>query len=445
MLYKAEIDRAVLFALMEKVWGLIAVPVNFLLIAKYFSPELQGYYYTFASLISFQFLIELGLGNVIMQFAGHEWSGLSLNEKGHIHGDSAKLSRLQSLAQFAFRWYGVASLLLMAGLMAGGYLFFSNSRAGNINWMFPWLALSVLNAAVFCLVPLFSLIEGCNQVKQLYAYRLFQGVCSSCAVWIAIFFGAGLWTSAIATLTALSCSVVFLIFRYAPFFKTLLFSPPDSQRVDWKTEIWPLQWRVTITWLIGSFSTNLFVPVLFYYHGAVIAGQTGMTLSLIGVLSAIASAWIYPRVPFFCILISQRKYVELDQLFWRITKIVAVVTVIAAVAILIMLYGLDIMNHPLSARFLPLLPSMLFLATVVLINISTPMASYLRAHKREPLLFISVISGLLLGLSVLVVGKYYSATGIGICYLLVNLILFPFVVLVWQRCRKEWHSDKQVN
>lgn len=441
LLRRAEVDRAVFFSLLGKIWNFVAVPVNFWLIAKKFSPELQGYYYTFASLIAFQFLIELGLGRVIMQFASHEWPGLFFDEKGQIQGDPNKLSRLQSLAQIAFKWYGFASLLLMVGLMIGGYLFFSKSPAGDIDWMLPWISLSILNAGVFFMVPLWSLIEGCNQVGRLYKYRFVQGICSGLAIWLAILLGAGLWTSAIATMTTLICAIVFIVSKYRVFFRTLLFSIPVGHRINWNTEIWPLQWRVTITWLVGPFSYALFVPVLFRYHGSVVAGQAGMSLNLIGALFAVASSWIYPKMPLFGMLISEKKYKELDRLFWRITKIVAGVTIVGAFAIFIILFALNIINHSLASRFLPLSPFLLFLIPNVLIILSLPMASYLRAHKKEPFAFLSVVEGVLIGSLTLLAGKAYGVAGIGASYLSVNIVTVSLTMLIWYRCRNEWHAD----
>lgn len=435
---RMEVDRAVFFSLLTRSWNLIAGPVTILLIAKHFSPELQGYYYTFASLLYFQFLMELGLGSVIVRFASHEWAGLALDEKGRIIGDYNKLSRLQSLAQFASKWYGVVSFLLTIALLVGGYLFFSRTPTPNIKWMLPWFSLSILTGAIFFLTPALALIEGCNQVAKLYKYRFLQGLCSSFSVWLAIFLGAELWIAAIAALATLICTMIFLMFGYGLFMRILLFTPPSGDKIGWSTEILPLQWRATIIFAVGPLSSALFVPVLFHYHGSVIAGQMGMTLSLLGALSAIASSWIYPKVPLFGMLIAQRRYVQLDQLFWRITKIVAFVTLSGAVAIFIILYVLNSMNHPLSKRFLPLLPSVLFLLSQAFVTMSLPMSSYLRAHKKEPLLVLVVSYGVLLGVSTLIIGKYYSAIGIGVGYLLGNMVFVPLIAVIWRRFRMEW-------
>ena len=72
----AEIDRAVFVGLLNRMWSLIAGPISLVLIGFYFSPQVQGYYYTFATLLALQVFVELGIGAVIQQFASHEWAKL---------------------------------------------------------------------------------------------------------------------------------------------------------------------------------------------------------------------------------------------------------------------------------------------------------------------------------------------------------------------------------
>src|SRR5262245_41412245 len=91
------IDRAAVFSVLTNTASLVLGPVTALLVATHFAPELQGFYYTFGSLTALQFLIELGLGQAIIQFASHEWAKLRIDGNGRITGDPHSLSRLISL------------------------------------------------------------------------------------------------------------------------------------------------------------------------------------------------------------------------------------------------------------------------------------------------------------------------------------------------------------
>ncbi len=439
LLRKAGVDHAVIFAILARIWGGAAGPVTALLIVTNFTPALQGYYYTFGSLLALQIFVELGLGTVIIQFASHEWSKLGLDEKRRIVGDISSLSRLVSLAQVASKWYLVASIMATLGLGIGGHIFFSQSSNTTIEWKMPWYILCLLTGINLSLVPIWSLLEGCNQVSKVYFYRFFQGLCTSVSIWLAILLGANLWTPSISSLVGLIYAGTFIRRNYWKFLRTLLFTRPTGPRIAWRLEILPMQWRIALSWISGYFAFSLFTPVLFQYQGPEVAGQMGMTWSLVVAIGAISSSFLFPKVPRFGILIAQQKYKELDRIFWRVTKIIAGITSLLAITIWFLVYILYKLDHPFATRILPPLPTGVFLLAQVIQTISFPISSYLRAHKKEPLLFLSVIFACLSALSALILGRYFSSIGIATGYLLANIIIFPFIVLVWYRCKTQWH------
>lgn len=438
---KFGVDRTVLVGILTRLWSISAGLVTLLFIAYKFSPQLQGYYYTFLSIIAFQFLMELGIGNIIIQFASHEWSRLSFDKAGKIIGEREALSRLQSLAQIFFRWYCVTSIVLALGLGICGFFIFSKNQDTNINWILPWFSLCICNGARFCLIPIWSLMEGCNQVLKLYSYRFIQGIFLSVSLWVAILSGTKLWAVVISNAAILICAGVFILYKCKPFLKTLLLSVPVGPRINWRKEILPLQWRITMSWLIGPISFNLFVPVLFRYHGSVIAGQMGMTLYLISVVATMPSSWLNPRVPQFGMLIARKRYKDLDKLFRRTAEFFIAIAMAVAIIVWLTLYILNAVKYPLATRFLPLLPAGIFILAQFLSAITVPFATYLRVHKKEPLLFVSVASGISIGLSTLILGKHYLAIGMAIGFLSNTLIIVPIVFIIWYRCRIEWHKD----
>ena len=76
------IDRGVFYALLARGWRAIGGLISILLIAKFLTPQTQGYSYTFQSLIALQVFTELGLLVVVVNFTSHEWAKLQLNEAG---------------------------------------------------------------------------------------------------------------------------------------------------------------------------------------------------------------------------------------------------------------------------------------------------------------------------------------------------------------------------
>jgi O-antigen/teichoic acid export membrane protein len=294
------------------------------------------------------------------------------------------------------------------------------------------------------MVPIWSLLEGCNQVASLYSFRFFQGLLVSAAVWIAILGDAQLWTASISGIATLFCSMFFLKHRYWIFFKTLLLSKPDGPRISWRTDMFPMHWRIALTWMSGYLYFSLFTPVLFKYQGPVVAGQMGMTWAIVGLVGTISISWLSPRVPQFGMLIAQKRYSDLDQLFWKITRIVTLVTFLIAVSIWGGVCLLNVIDNPTAANFasrlLPPIPTGFFLLGQLLLVMSAPFSIYLRAHKKEPIMVVSVTAAIFIALATLILGKYFSATGVSIGYFLVHVIAVPFVFLIWFRCRAKWHS-----
>ncbi len=438
---KIGVDRAVFFGILAKIWGIFGGSITTLVIANKFTPDIQGYYYTFASILGLQGFADLGIASAISPFASHEWSRLAFNKVGQIVGDKNSLSRLVSLGQLSLRWFRVVSIFGVILLIVGGYFFFSTSSTTIINWKMPWILLSLLTGINFCLVPLWALLEGCNQVNKVYYYRLFQGLFSSVSIWVAILLGAKLFTTVISTLIVIVWSLYFFCKEYKIFFKTIYCSKPSGLRIDWLTEILPLQWRFALSGIAGYLSFSLFTPILFRYHGAIVAGQMGMTWVLVYIMAMLSICWLSPKAPHFGILIAQKKFQELDHLFWRLTKIIFTITLLAILFAWGAVYFLNKINHPLAKRMLPPLPTGLFLIAQLFLVFSMPFSTYLRAHKREPIFYLSISMALLITLSNLILGKYYSAAGMAIGYLILNMLSVFFIVLIWKRCRVRWHND----
>lgn len=435
-----EMDRTVSYAILTRAWAFFAGPISAILIASRFSEDIQGYYYTFGSILALQSFAELGMGVAITQFASHEWAHLRLCANGEIEGDPAAMSRLSSLARLSVKWYVFMGIGVAVALAIVGTIFFSRGPSHGVHWVLPWLALCALTGVTLFLACIWSLLEGCNQVTNVYLYRLLQSVIGSIVIWSAVLMNGELWASPLMMLAGILYAVFFLRKRYSTFLRALLHLPEGGPRVSWKDDILPFQWRIALSWICGYFIFSLFTPVLFHYHGPALAGQMGMTWSVVSVLSSVGAAWVSPRVPQFGMLISQRRFAELDRLFWRLTMIVSAVAAAGALAIFGLVLVLNHYHLKLASRLLPPLPTALLLCGTVLYTASGAIPAYLRAHKREPLVPISVLLGLLVGSGTWYLGKNYGAVGVAAGNLGSYVIVVPLMVMVWQRCRTEWHA-----
>lgn len=202
-----------------------------------------------------------------------------------------------------------------------------------------------------------------------------------------------------------------------------------------------MQWRFAITIVSGYFIYQLFTPVLFHYHGAIVAGRMGMTLAVVNTLSGISLAWVNARVPTFGALIARKDWKSLDSLFARaLRQSLGVISAGACVGLGIVWV---LQQFPsIGTRFLPASQVALLLAATVLNHVVNAFALYLRAHKREPLVWIAVGAAILVGLSTWLLGKYFSSLGVAAGNLGVYLFYsLPMVTWLWRKLRREWHRD----
>jgi O-antigen/teichoic acid export membrane protein len=437
-----EVDRAVMFAVLSKVWSLFAAPITLLLISFYLKPEVQGIYYTFLSLIALQSFIELGFCIVITQFASHEWASLKLDSTGFISGDEHARMRLISLGRLVFKWYAGMSLIFILLVGTGGYLFLSQSPDPDIPWKGPWFALVLVAGLQVWALPFLSLLEGCGQVHTIYRFRFIQGAIATLAIWLAMSWGLGLWMAVVGLAIVLVSSLYLLLVFYRNFFKPFYACKPKDG-IHWREEIWPMQWRLALGGSMSYFMVSIYTPILFYYHGSIIAGQMGMTWQLTSALGSIAMAWVATKVPRFGVLAAQNNYRELDRFFFRTSGISMGVISVGGIVLWLLVYGLNYLDHPLSQRMLPPLPLGLFIAGTILGQIAQCQSAYLRAHKQEPFLLYSVIYGFCNGVLVWVLGSKFGALGASVGYFgVMCLVSVPLGSYIWVKCRKKWHVSE---
>ncbi len=87
-------DRAVIYGISNKIWLFLSSAATATLIIIFFTPELQGYYYAFNSLLGIQTLFVMGIGQIIQQFISHEWAKINFDPGSGFSGDKIALERL---------------------------------------------------------------------------------------------------------------------------------------------------------------------------------------------------------------------------------------------------------------------------------------------------------------------------------------------------------------
>ncbi len=430
------INRAVAYAIGLRAWQLGSGPVSVLLIGWFFGGDEQGYYYVFASLLGLHTLFDSGLSVVIINVASHEWSQLRLDDSGQIIGDESTRRRLISLARRVGGWYAAAALLYGL-LIGGGGAWFLSQRDGDVAWQWPWLAAALLSAMQLALIPAISLLEGCGQVTIVHRFRLIEAVTAKLGVWSCVALGGGLWAAVAAVAAHLFWQGYLVGIRFPRFFSG--FRKPASSTLDWRSEVWPLQWRLALQKSTGYLATALAPMVIFQYHSPEEAGQLGMTWTLVTTLHAAAFAWVQTRIPMFGVLIARRQRNELRSLFRRVTTVAIGVVIAGGLALWLLVYALNVIDFFLAPRLLPPDLTALYLAGTLACLISNCQEAWIRAHKQDPFLRLNVVADSLTILLTWWWGHRYGLQGVATAYAGVYFfVVLPWRSLLYLRWKREW-------
>lgn len=385
------LDFHVIVTLLFRGWSVVAGAAMLFLLPLWLSPTQLGYHFTFASLLALQIFFELGMNQVVTQITAHELAHLESKPDGSLTGEASRLDRLSALASLLRRWYLVASSLFFITASLAGMLFFSrDAAASQVTWLGPWLLLCAATAVNLFLSPTLAMLEGAGRVGEVARLRLVQSIAGYSLMAIALAAGTGLWAS---TLIALSASIVSAVWirRSALMIHWLRQRMPETkERIDWRRDIFPFQWRIAISWISGYFIFQLFTPLIFVNQGAVEAGRFGLVLAIFNAIQSIGMSWVYSRSPKMAATISRGDRDALRKIFLLAVKPSVAFTALASLFVIVVVWVLGQINFDAVLR----LSSVTVIACIGMVTIVNALifafAVFMRAHKEEPMTLPSV-------------------------------------------------------
>jgi hypothetical protein len=424
------IDFDVAFTLLLRTWSVIAGAITLVLLPRYFNPDQQGYYYTFASLLALQVFFELGLSQVIIQLVGHQAAHLNFQEDGTLTGSPERLAWLGGIITLLRRWYVVASSLFLVIASLAGVIFFN--RHGSVlptsEWAPAWVATVALTAVNLYFSPQLAVAEGTGQVGQVARLRLIQSMAGYISLWILLVVGTGLW-AAVAVPFMSACATIFWL-NARKSWLTTRFS--GSSPVSWRRDIFPLQWRIALSWACGYLIFSLFTPVVFATHGAVEAGRIGMAMTVFTAVTALGMSWINAKFPSLVMHVSRNESAELNLLFRKVALRSTTTTglvgfLIVALAALGTHYGIEAVQRISTPG------TLISIAAASTINTMIYAAAvYMRAHREEPMLPVSVVSALLTLLIVVLLKENVQYMMLGYAAI-TGFVTLPWTLFLYRR------------
>lgn len=443
------VDKSIFFTSLARIVQALGGIVSILFVARYLTGVEQGFYYTFGSIVAIQVFFELGLNGIITQYVAHEASHLQWKDSKTLVGEQKYLSRLSSLLHFSVKWYSCFAFGLLVTLVIAGFVFFTKYQVSteNVMWKLPWVLLAIGTSINLLIAPILAFLEGLGKVKEVAKIRLYQQCAGLVTVWGGLLLGAKLYVSGINWMVGI---VLILTLLACSNFKPILLSIwkiKIIERVNYKKEIFPYQWKIALSWMSGYFIFQLFNPVLFATEGAVVAGQMGMTLAVLNGIQALSLSWITTKIPLFSGLIAQKQYAQLDTIFNRTLKQSVTINGAALLLMFVMIfliryYHIVIGGMDLGNRFLDYFPMIMMMIPLFINQFVGSWATYLRCHKQEPFLINSMVAGVLCCLSTVLLGKCFGVLGITGGYCLITLSMSLWGYWIFKTKRNEWHYGR---
>jgi hypothetical protein len=420
------LDTDIFYTILIRVWGIIKSPFSILFLITYLTPIEQGYWYSFISLGALTAFAELGFTNIVTQFVSHEYAHLSLSPGGVLEGDTRQIERFSSLVRFALRVYLFISPFAFLILSVVG-VFVLIETTSDKSILTAWIIYSLSGSLSLYVSLITAVVQGCNKVAFVQKMILIAGVFNTLLTMALLYFHFGIWALCFGALANIIVVIALIILYFGKFWSQVILSNV-STKFPWFKDILPLQIKYAVSWLAGYFIFYIFTPAALHFQGAVVAGQVGLSITLVRAISSLSSSFVSSKISVFNILVAKNEMAHLDGIFKGLqARSVIVLGFCSFVLISFSIYILPMFKW--QHRLLPTFDISLLAFSELCVLIISNYAIYLRAFKQEPFMWLSVGNGI--GCLLAIVGGLFFFKSVNSAVILYSIIQVGIVV--WAR------------
>jgi len=438
-------DKATLYAscarLAQGASGLAAMGAA----AAVLSPAKLGVFFTISSLMQIQASAELGMSVVLVQVASHESAAYAGNFAADLPAGHAATARIGSLLRLSTAWTALASALFLVVLMPVGWWFFRDTPQLHVHAQSPWALAVAATALGLVWIPVLAVFEGCGAIVGAWRIRCWQQLLGGLTLPVALVAGCGMWSLGISGLVSSLVTVIGITAqggRFARLWRERSAGPP----IDWWRDVWPFQWKVSLSYLSGIFIFYFAVPSVYRICGAVEAGRFGLSSTAFRAVSAIAISNVTSKAQILGSLIASGKRADLDSRFnaaFRRSMLIGLLGMVAVVA------GFQLIPAfwpQWGGKVLAIAPLLVLAVAMMCQHATNCIATYLRAHREEPLLIPSILGAGVLGLGFPIAAHLGGVLAVTICFLATTSILGTGVaVLLMRRKRRSFPGNASLS
>jgi hypothetical protein len=382
-------------SLVQRLFTVITGIASTFAVPFFLSADQQGYYYTFASVLAIQVFFELGLSQVLLyKFSSFAIAGPDLAAPI----DSLKILKLLYASR---KIYILISLLFFLAASATGYTFFSHSSNSLVEWRPQWFLLVFVTSINLLQSVKLVFLESQGSIADVATLRLKINFYSTSLLLGILACGGGLWAvsvvpsvNTIASTWWLYRSPKSLAYRKNRNLD-IVFTLKDIGQI-WRQEIFPLQWRMSLSWLSGYFIFQLITPITFNRFGPVVAGQLGFAISAMNSILFVATTFTTAIAPRLSSLFHSGKIHEFNAMFDISLKRSCAAIILLSQLFVLMVYLLSAFQISISSRFLEWQTLLLYSFSVVVSAVVYCWAIYLRSQAIEPLVMQSMATAVVM-------------------------------------------------
>jgi hypothetical protein len=378
-------------SLFQRSWSVLAGLLMTFAIPVFLSANQQGYFYTFSSVLAIQIFFELGLSQVLLyKFA-------SIVSPARETSPTQHRERLTTLLYIARRFYIVISLLFFVAAFISGYIFLSASTISGVDWKAQWFCLVLATAVNLAQSVKLVFLESQGCVADVATLRLKTSFVSTIIFLLVLLLDYGLWAAIVVpTVNALTTSLWIYRSRKALSYlnsRILGFRISARQILQtWRDEIFPLQWRTSVSWISGYFIFQLITPIAFSRFGPEVAGHLGFAISAMNSILFVSTTFTTSVSPRLSALFHSQRIDESNLLFDTSFRRSVIAVLALSQLFVLFLYVLSIFNEPFASRFLSWHLVLLYSPTVIITALVYCWSIYLRSQAIEPLVLQSAIT-----------------------------------------------------
>ncbi len=433
------LDEAVVVTLISRIWMILRGPLNVFFIVHFMTLSEQGYWYSYLGTGNMLVFAELGFLTLLTQYVSHEFAHLKMSATGEVTGEPYYLQRLYSLVRFSVKLYAVVIPIAFVALSVAGIITMPKTLEHS-NYLFSWVAYAFSFSTILWVGIASSVLMGFNLVapvqKMLFAGKIIETLFT----WAILMLGGKLWALATGVFANLVFSVILLGYLYQNVWRQMFKTKIEGSHTWWK-EIVPLQTRYAVSWGSGYFLSQWIVLLTMRFYGAELAGQLGLSMSLMVSLFTMAGIWCTTRGPLFNMCVARGDRQALNGLYRQSLRQCLLMFALGATVLLACYRWLFPVLHwqhrVLSLGLFAILVAFAFASTL-----ETLWTTYLRAHKGDPYAPLLAIAA---GLMVLVLMEtshfWHSFTVMFYGFCLVRLALFVAQGVVFYRSRLTFEAE----